>query len=301
MIGLFGYNFFGDGNSLDPTPTNVENIDKVKLTGTVVEHLNISRATDNDSDEIPTAWDVDDIINAAFNGTLAGGSLEQIGGDITGYKIKRRKMGEFEWTTIAERTISSLDELSFEIVDNLAQNNTEYEYAFVPVTNGQEGQYIIQTVLSKFDGVFIADDTDIFQLDAAVSYGNTTTNQKIGVYEPFGKKYPVVVSNGITSYESGSLSGTVLPENYQPGQKIDRAGIVAKRKLLIDFLNNRKPKIIKDWNGNLWLCMITQNPSTEYLPGSGMGMVNVSSGWSEVGDANNRQDLYDCGLIPNAN
>lgn len=300
MIGLLGYNFFGDGNSLDPVPTNINNINSAMISNGIYDHLNIDIDVTNNSQTIPTSWQVGYIINAAFNGNLAGGSLDELAGDISGYKVKRRKLGEFEWITIYQKEISTPEELSFAITDNLAQNNVEYEYAFVPLLNGQEGQYVIHSVLSKFNGVFFADNNTIFKLDADVSYGSTTSNQKIGIYEPMGRKYPVVVSNGLTSYEKGSVTGTILQENYDPTKPIDRQAIKRQRDIFVAFLNNKMPKIIKDWNSNIWLCMTATNPSTEYLVGSGMGMVAVTNEWVEVGDSNDRQDLYDCGLIPTA-
>ena len=50
-------------------------------------------------------------------------------------------------------------------------------------------------------------------------------------------------------------------------------------------------------NGNIWLVMITNNVGVEYRQGSGMGIPQVNFGWTQIGDENNRQDLYDAGLI----
>lgn len=301
MIGLFGYNFFGDGNAIDPMPTNVNGINSSRVGNGIIDHFLISRNTGDTDTVEPTEWNVDYILNAAFNGNLSAGSLEQSAGNITGYKVKRRKFGEFEWITIFEKETNDPNELSFTIRDNINQNNVEYEYAFVPMYDGKEGQYIIQSVLSKFDGVFFVDNQNSFKIDTAVSYGSLQNQKKIGVYEPFGKKYPVVVSNGNTNYERGSVSATILPDSYDPKAPLQRNAIREQRKLFTEFLTNNKPKILKDWNGNFWLCMVVTNPSADFLQGSAMGLASVSAEWVEVGDSNNSKDLCECGLIPSVN
>ena len=67
------------------------------------------------------------------------------------------------------------------------------------------------------------------------------------------------------------------------------------------MLTNKKPKIIKDWNGQAWLCIITGNPSTSYISNTGMGLMSISADWTEVGDVNNQDDLYANGLLEIAN
>lgn len=306
MIGLIGYNFFGDGNSLDPTPTNVYNVNNSKLRNGIFRHFTLTSDNLDDSDIPPANWIAGMILNAGFNNSLSGGSLQDIVGNVVGYKVKRRKVGDFDWVTIAQNTsIASLDELTFTLTDHLARCLTEYEYAFVPIISGgsgiyNEGTYIVKSIISKFDGVFVCDDDNIYKFDGSVQFGNTDTTQKLGIYEPLGRKYPVIVSNGNISYQTGQATGLVLNENYKPGQPLDRKAIVEKRRLFVDFLNNRRPKILKDWNGQAWLIQVTTNPSISYTDGSGIGLGSVTFGWTEVGDVDDKQDLYDNGMIQSA-
>lgn len=51
-------------------------------------------------------------------------------------------------------------------------------------------------------------------------------------------------------------------------------------------------------NGNQWLLYITGNPSVSFAEGSGMGWATVSADWTEVGDPNDRHDMYEAGMIP---
>ena len=65
MIGLIGYNFYTDGNALDPTPTDVNNITYTRVQNGIFDHFNVSRNTSFDYGSIvPTDWDVNTLMNA---------------------------------------------------------------------------------------------------------------------------------------------------------------------------------------------------------------------------------------------
>ena len=50
-------------------------------------------------------------------------------------------------------------------------------------------------------------------------------------------------------------------------------------------------------NGNSWLLCITGNPSAEYDSEYGMGKIDVSAEWAEVGNPENQKDLYRNGMV----
>ena len=179
----------------------------------------------------------------------------------------------------------------FSFTDQTASDEQDYEYALVPVVGDVEGGYLTVSATSTFDGVFLTDGTDIYKFYADVAYGNFQQTQKVNAHEPFGRKYPVIVSNGATNYMAGSMSGMVLAGDYLRTGVIDRRAIANERDTLLKFLTNKKPKILKDWNGNIWMVAIVDNPSVTYYDGSGMGLMNVSMTFMEVGDATNANDL----------
>lgn len=297
MIGLIGYNFCKDGNAVDPTPTNINNITKTRLQNGNFDHFNVSKNTIIDS-TIPTLWDLDTIMDADFNGNISAGNVNQVATGITAVRIKRRIKGAFDWITIREIPIKSSEDLKFVITDNLASYGTEYEYAFVPLTEDIEGSYIVESVTSKFEGVFICDVDTIFKFYAGVEYGNNTANQQVGVFQPYNRQYPVIVSNSLLNYQTGSVSGWVLPDDFDTNRQLDRITITKEKEAMLAFFMNKKPKILKDTNGNSWLVYITGNPTMSYVNNYGQGMVKISADWTEVGDSENKNDLYDNGLIP---
>lgn len=299
MFFLCGYDFCRDGNALNPSPLSSSVYKTVELTNGIFSHWNVTRdITSPYSPDEPTAWDYLTIMDANFNGTIEAGNVGYDLSQIEGIKVKRRKVDDYNWITLKYIPVSDLEEdLAFSLNDNTAQNGIEYEYAFVPVVSGIEGNYITNTIKSNFDGVFICDKDIIYKFYAGVNYGTNQRVQKIGVFEPLGRKYPVVISNSLINYETGSFSGTVLPNDYLTNKDLDKLSMVQERKDLLDFLTNKQPKILKDWNGNIWLMIITGNPNVSFQRGSAMKIADVSADWTEIGDYNSQKDLYEAGFV----
>ena len=302
MFIICGYDFCRDENALNPSPLRNVSYDSVMLKNGIFSHWYITHDVDSPYSSIePTTWDYLTVMDANFNGTLQAGNIGYLIDNIDGLRIKRRKVGEYDWITLKYIDIESLEEsLSFTINDYLNQNNVEYEYAFVPVSQGTEGNYISNTINSKFDGVFICDFDTIYKFYAGVKYGAGQRVQKIGVFEPLGRKYPVVVSNALLNYETGSFEGYVINNDFLETRILDDKVMIEERKRLLDFLTNKKAKVLKDWNGNYWLMIITGNPSINYANGSGMRLASVGAEWTEVGDGQNGHDLYEAGILMEA-
>lgn len=299
MFIVCGYNFFRDENALNPSPLRNAIFNYTRLQNGIFSHWYVTKDVDSPySSEPPTLWEYLTLMNANFDGTLQAGNVGYVLDNIDGIKIKRRKVDEYDWITLDYVSAQELGTtLSFAINDNLNQNNVEYEYAFVPIFQGIEGNYITNTIQSKFNGVFICDQESIYKFYTNVSYGMNERVQQIGVFEPFGRKYPVIVSNSLLNYQTGSFKGNILNNDFLETRKINADEIVKKQKQIVDFLTNKKAKILKDWNGNFWLIFITDNVKTNYENNSGMSIVNVDAEWTEVGDSNSGHDLYLNGIL----
>lgn len=299
MFMICGYDFCKDENTLNPTPLSSSNYNFTMLKNGIFSHWYVTNNAEYPySSEEPTVWDYLTIMNANLNGNLQAGNISLLGDDIEGIRIKRRKIDSYDWITLKYIPVDELFEsTTFSFNDYLNQNDTTYEYAFVPIINGVEENYITNTIASKFEGVFICDSETIYKFYNGVQYGSLERVQKIGVLEPFGSKYPVVVSNGMINYSKASLKGTILNNDFENSHIIRRKEIVEKRETLLNFFTNKKAKILKDWNGNFWLMIIVDSPSVEFVNNYGMGIANISANWVEIGDPYNQQDLYNTGLL----
>lgn len=299
MFMICGYDFCKDENTLNPTPLSSSDYNFTMLKNGIFSHWYVTNDGEYPySQEEPTTWDYLTIMNANLNGNLQAGNISLLGDDIEGIKIKRRKVDSYDWITLKYIPVDELFEsTTFSFNDYLNQNDTTYEYAFVPIINGVEENYITNTIASKFEGVFICDSETIYKFYNGVQYGSLERVQKIGVLEPFGSKYPVIVSNGMINYSKSSLKGTILNNDFENSHTIRRKEIAEKREILLNFFTNKKAKILKDWNGNFWLMIIVDSPSVEFVNNYGMGISNISANWIEIGDPYNQQDLYNTGLL----
>ena len=194
-----------------------------------------------------------------------------------------------------------------------------------------EGSYTAsEEVSSNFDGVFVCDNTGIQKLKAGVEYNDASRRQAVGVIETIGNQYPIIVSNNKLDYFQATLAGYILHEGfysvkdypvlqelitntgghiitndnqslvaltYEHGMSLNRKQLVAVRQVLEKFLTNKSPKILKDWNGNIWLIAFNSDVSIDFVNEWGMGLAKFSASWSEIGNAEDQQSLQESGLI----
>lgn len=300
MFQFVGYSFFADQNALNQAPANVDAITTTQISNAIFDHFNVTKNTSTPvSTTIPTEWDYDTIMDAGFNGDINAGNVDFLVEEISAIKIKRRIQGTFDWITLNTIPVNSVDDLTFAFNDLLNADYVTYDYALVPIMEDVEGEYIINSILSKFNGVFIGDYSTIYKFFYDVEYGTNARNQQIGTFQPLGNQYPIIIANGLLSYESGTVSATILNDDFEDTGLVDGPAIVKKKTIIKDFLTNKKPKILKDWQGNVWLCIVVDSPQITYKSGSGMAIPQVQFNWVQIGDANSQADLYNNGILPN--
>ena len=249
MFQFLNYNFFGDGDALNNAPSNVDNITSAKLLNAIFDHMNITRNTSTAvSTNIPTTWDYDTIMDADFAGNISAGNVDFLIEQISAVKIKRRVQGEFNWLTLKTIPVNSVEDLTFVFNDLLNKHNVMYDYALVPIIEDIEGEYIINSILSQFNGVFIGDAEAIYKFIYEVEYGSNQRNQQVGIFQVLGQQFPIFVANGSLSYESGSVTATILNNDFEQTGIIDRTAITQQKNAIKDFLTNKKAKILKDLN-----------------------------------------------------
>lgn len=296
MIGFCGFNLCHDINAMDIFPTNLINMTRTKLSGVIYDHIDISKNPDIPFSKVTPEWDYETVLDCNFNDNISGGNMDITLAQITSIKIKRRLEGVFDWTTLKEYPIEKAEDLIINTFDRYNVDGVMYEYAVVPVLNGTEGNYIVSSVNSCFNSVFIVDSDGYLKLNANVTYEPMTSNQAMGEHITLGRRYPITVSNANTNYNNGGFSATILNSDYDETRQIDSQNIVEQGRTTLDFLKNKKAKIIKDWNGNTWLVKIVGNPTVNYSRNGG-SVISISFQYTEQGDPNSTQDLYNNGLI----
>lgn len=151
-----------------------------------------------------------------------------------------------------------------------------------------------------YDGVFVHDAESFIRLDTAI-YTGMQVQQTVGVHNPLGSKYPIVVVNGKTNYHTGGVGGKILNDSF--GKKnsdgtyngFSEYEAVKRRKELDEFLTNKKPKILKDSFGNASIIMVTEAPTYEFEEWNG-ALASLNFNYTEIGDPSNPNDIIRMGL-----
>ena len=297
MFNILGFNFLFDSYAIDPRPTNVEPLVSASVRNGIFDEINISADVDKQTIDttIPSVFGEYDILLCDFNGNIDSKELESY--DFNLIRIKRRESGTFNWITLFEVNINDLKDINFTRYDKYARNNTVYEYAFVPVSGGVEGNYSIVSVESKFYKIYLCDESNIYSLDAGIAFGSISKSNKTNIFEPLMGKYPIVVSNAELNYKSGTLSGTIITPREDETKTWDLSQNIKLQNDILNFLINKKAKIYKDWMGNSYLILIVEDVSLTPNNSINGRLADVAFSFVEIGDAENQEDLYENGLI----
>lgn len=292
MIFLGYKSGLGDVHSGDETSTSIENIVNVKEQNSIIDDSFLTKDTSSFVSPLNKTWDFNTILHATFQGNLLAGNVDFVVSQVSSIRVKRRIKGTYNWTTLFQVPISGINDLSFERFDRFCQAKTEYEWAFVPVINGVEGNLSINSIVSDFDGIAICEKDTTFLTPLDVKYSRQR-NRPSSLLNTIDGKYPVVIVNSQNCYDSGSASGVFIQLNEETCDfDIDNGW--KYRDNFLDFLSDGKPKFLKLYNSKAWLISIIDSPSenNDEHPDK----VTTSFSWVQVGDINSSQDLYDNGL-----
>lgn len=287
---FMGYAFAGGGHSMDSTPAGDGSYASVALSGGKFDSLLGSRADKTAEDLKSGDWDFDTILRALFQGNTLAGNIDYAVSEIDKLRLKRRKKGDLEWITLFDKVVTTADDLSM-IYDDPTAGIGTYEYAVVPVIGGIEGAFFANSIESDFNGMFVIDQSGIYGTELEVEC-SSSVNQPSTVVATLARKYPYVIHNPSIRYESGSASGYFVEKK---NNDYDTKGALAFRTKLDKFLLNGYPKILKIYDGRMWLIDVTSN-ITKQDQGH-PEFVTTSFEWTETGDCENFDDLFAAGLV----
>lgn len=285
-------NVFGNMSSIYP-------ITDIELYNGIYDNIDVSyKVTKTYSVEKPI-WDYCTILNCNFNDNVSGGNVNIVLSQLSSIKIKSKEKGTYVWNTLKEIPVSTLEDLSFSFQDFTSPCGIDVEYAIVPVLVGNiEGDYIINELNDVvWDKIFVCDKDNIFSLYANVTYNDLTDNVEIGQLQPIGSKYPILIRNSDIDYESGSISAQLFDDNFETTRAVNSKAIVDKRNAWNTFIKNGKAKIIKDWNGNIWLARVNASSTTSFMQQGGNEINTVSFSFVEQGKWNNQIDLIENEIV----
>lgn len=279
-----GVDFLGSKDAISTTPPLIDNITYISISNGIYDDL---FGTDNAdvkmSDESKT-WDYDTRFHAKFRGDLFAGNVDYIASMVSSLRIKRRKNEEHTWTTIFEIPINENNDFNFELNDKYAQGNHDYYYSIVPVIEGIEGNINKNSIRSEFKDYFIMDKTISYPIIFNTGL-SVELNKNISVVNTIGRKYPFVISNGLSQYKTGTLSFSLAPFdcnfNLEDGYNY--------RNQFEEWILNGEPKILKVWTGQIYMINVTSSIQIGY---ENHRLPSYQIQFTEIGDALNHSDMY---------
>lgn len=291
---FLGYSFFGDMSSVLPTVTSINDINYVEVKDGLYDELYITNNTDEiNTDEINEVWDFDTVLHANFDNTTDAGNIGWNLKNTTNILVKKREAGDLKWTTIYDQEVLTIEDFSFSGVDYVTKSNTDYQYAIVSALGRVEGNYNISEVTSEFDGIFLIEKDAIYGTPITSDLIDTTRNVPSTILSLPNNKYAVYCSNSIANYDTGSASGTFVYLNKETCT-YDFEHVNQYTRYLMEMLSNRKAKLLKVYDGRMWLIMVSGNPTDTGESDIRNRIINFE--WAEIGDYKSEKDLYWAGL-----
>lgn len=204
--------------------------------------------------------------------TATAGSI----GSISSVVLKRRYTNS-TWTTILTKSVSSLSDLTFIYDDVCVRSGYSYDYIVIPRIGTIEQVGVMASCSCKFTGIYIGDDTGSWVALFNSEY-TKQKNKQVAYITPLSGKYPRVVSNADTDYMTGSVTGLFLPvgDDCEP----DVANAYVYKNAVLDMLNNKKPKLLKLYNGDAWVVSIDQGVKENSSRFEGAS--TISFNWTEI-------------------
>ncbi|MEX3625176.1 hypothetical protein [Viridibacillus arvi] len=286
---IIGYNFFGfEEGSVFDTPICTEMLDEFTLNeGTYDEvYVDLDTRIPNTTDK-PLMWNIQTVLDAKFTGDLDAGSLGADGFKVTHIQLYRSVYGSDKWDLIAQFEYDKEYNV-YDYVDRYVQNGATYKYAIVPVANEVLGEMLTsEKVDVHYEGIFLTDRKENRRLEYDIDLGDINYNTSSSVNAPLNGQYPIVVF-GNTNYRTGTLATLPLSQSTikMAGAGIDKLQEQVNRNKWIDFINNRKAKVLRMDSGVLML-VITEKPRIAHKDNESLrDLANISFDYSEIGDLN---------------
>lgn len=295
----------GEIGTIESTPTCVtydstklnntnEGLNYIEIKNALFDNLYLStdpHCGEENAEGIPFVWGYDTVLYATFDGNTLAGNIDLSLESISHLIIKRRVVGEFTWKTIYVKEIKTIEDFDLSGIDYTARSGVEYEYAAVPVFHGYEGNYSTATSCTTLDRIFIVGADRVVSTEITDGYCDTVRNVPSSTNVLLNSKYPIYIRNTIANYDSGSLSANYIDrDDYCLLIDTDDIDRVTYQKSVMDFLCDGKPKLLKHFDGRMWLIMVTGNP-TDTADGY-YKIRKINFDWEEIGDCESEEDLY---------
>lgn len=271
-----------------------DNIGKIKISDCIVDEFYVTKDVLLSFNwNIPTDWQVNTSLHATYQNSLKAGNVDYTNETVSQAKIKKRYVGEFDWKTVYVQEIVTNDDFQVVFYDYFSPTGKAVEYAYVLNVGGKDIEAATNIITPEFNTYFICGrNGESYPLILNVE-NNITYNRESNIITTLGRKYPYVNNNGLNQYYSGNINVSFIATDNKCNWDTENAW--KYRNEIDKFLANGEPKILKSFEGEIWLVDIVNS-----IPRSNSGhyqLIDQQIEWVEVGDPYSIGDLYDNGFI----
>lgn len=281
--------FCGGRHALSPLPTKTTPIMAIQIFDGTYNKLFLSSDASLTVNNFDDAWTYDTKVNADFNGNFEAGNVGFSVKTTDNIVIRRREKGTMDWTVIYVSPIKTANDFHVIFNDNYARAGVEYEYSLSSFCNGIENSFIIENVFSDFGGAYVTDKDSIYGTIYDLDGCDTSRNITTQTLELLNSKYMNVVSNSILNSDSGSVTGTFIKMDCTTCE-IDRNGGLQYRNDFKNRLANKRPLILKVYDGRIWMIRVTGGIQDKQNGHPDIRQITFE--WVEIGDVNDMKTLY---------
>ena len=285
-----GQTFYRDIKSSKSALVDITNLNSITLNNGIYDDLFVTKNYNMVITNSNKEWNFDTVLHAIFNNNLLAGNIEFALNTISSIRIKQREKGKFDWITIYDIPINSIEDLNFVRTYKYCKGNTNYEFAVLPVLNNTiEGNMSVVECESKFTGAYLMERDSSIQM--VINFESTQQrNHSSTTIQTLGRAKPFYITNGMSNYESGSVNVVFIQfDNCEPDTKTG----AKYRKNIYDMLTNKKPKILKFDDGRTYIVGITEAISQS----SDVDIPVSTITWTEIADIDSEEDLYENGFL----
>lgn len=304
MVSILGYNAWKDVNCFD---TVVDHQSFENMTLQNIKFRGVSLVEDIDSTFntcIPQYDAGHTVVNSNFKYSVTNSIIKQDYIGINKIIIYRWIPYSEQWAKINEFTITSnnWDEPNLEAIRTVTKDTSlvtsvvKYKIEYykwknsISVLSEEDTKYIELNYTLQSN--FISDKDECFPLFINVNM-TQDRNQDAAILQPLSRKYPVIIKNSATNYNSGTFSAMLMTEDvlnklrHGEGYNIQAQESMMKFKNdVINFLSNGKTKCLRIVPGDMFIVNITGGISVDWIAfGSGYNC-QISFNWIEVADSN---------------
>lgn len=294
---LLGYNYFiGTDTSMVFSNTNsIGSIDYMTNTKGIFDEIYIDEDITKTKSTTKDDWIYSTLFDAKFQNNLEAGNITNQGVAIEKIRFQKRLINTMTWELIKEMNFSVLQQ-QYIIYDKYIKNNYEYEYSILPITSNIEGKRTIANITPQYDGIWLIDKNNDYQLLFNIDMGTMEHNQPNSMIETLGSQYPIVVYSQL-DYKKGTIKALVLSSQSINGELLNSKNEKEYRNSLMTFLKNKKPKVLKGINGDYMVISIVGTPTEVYNNDLQQIIADVEISYVEIDDILRENVLVENGLI----